>query len=103
MLQVIYLKHFNFQLVAVMLPVPAVCNALIQVDNVPVMRAIKEPNVILLVVVIPLVQVVQHVISQQVNVLAILDTLEPLVTPVLQITTEQVAELVQVSLLNFQV
>ena len=103
MLQVIYLKHFNFQLVAVMLPVPAVCNALIQVDNVPVMRAIKEPNVILLVVVIPLVQVAQHVISQQVNVLAILDTLEPLVTPVLQITTEQVAELVQVSLSNFQV
>ena len=86
-----------------MLPVPAVCNALIQLDNVPVMQAIKEPNVILLVVVIPLVQVAQHVISQQVNVLAILDTLEQLVTPVLQITTEQVAELVQVSLSNFQV
>ena len=103
MLQVIYLKYFNFQPVAVMLLVPAVCNALIQLDNVPVMLAIKEPNVILLVVVIPLVQVAQHVISQQVNVLAILDTLEPLVTPVLQITTEQVAELVQVSLSNFQV
>ena len=98
MLQVIYLKHFNFQLVAVMLPVPAVCNALIQVDNVPVMRAIKEPNVILLVVVIPLVQVAQHVISQQVNVLAIQGTQEPHVTLVLPITTEQVVELVQVSI-----
>ena len=76
---------------------------LIQVVNVPAKMATKAPNVMLLVVVIPLVQVAQHVISQQVNVLAILDILEPLVTPVLQITTEQVAELVQVSLLNFQV
>ena len=53
--------------------------------------------------VMPLVQAVYNVLIQLVNVLAILDTLEPLVTPVLQITTEQVAELVQVSLLNFQV
>ena len=86
-----------------MLPVLAVCSVLIHLVNVPVMLDTKAPNVMLLVVVIPLVQVAQHVISQQVNVLAILDTLEPLVTPVLQITTEQVAELVQVSLLNFQV
>ena len=80
-----------------------VCNVLIHQVNAPVMLDTKAPNVMLLVVVILLVQVAQHVISQQVNVLAILDTLEPLVTPVLQITTEQVAELVQVSLLNFQV
>ena len=85
-----------------MLPVPAVCNALIQLDNVPVMLAIKEPNVILLVVVIPLVQVAQHVISQQVNVLAIQDTQELHVTPVLPTTTEQVAELVQVSVITHQ-
>ena len=83
--------------------VQAVYSVLIHLVNVPVMLDTKAPNVMLLVVVIPLVQVAQHVISQQVNVLAILDTLEPLVTPVLQITTEQVAELVQVSLLNFQV
>ena len=81
-----------------MLLVPAVCNALIQLDNVPVMLAIKEPNVILLVVVIPLVQVAQHVISQQVNVLAIQGTQEPHVTLVLPITIEQVVELVQVSI-----
>ena len=83
--------------------VQAVYSVLIHLVNVPVMLDTKAPNVMLLVVVIPLVQVAQHVISQQVNVLAILDTLEPLVTPVLQITTEQVAELVQVSLSNFQV
>ena len=52
----------------------------------------------LLVVVIPLVQVAQHVISQQVNVLAIQGTQEPHVTLVLPITTEQVVELVQVSI-----
>ena len=79
-----------------MLPVPAVCNALIQLDNVPVMLDTKAPNVMLRVVVIPLVQVAQHVISQQVNVLAIQDTQEPLVIPVLPTTTEQVVELVQV-------
>ena len=83
--------------------VQAVYSVLIHLVSVPAMLDTKAPNVMLLVVVIPLVQVAQHVISQQVNVLAILDTLEPLVTPVLQITTEQVAELVQVSLLNFQV
>ena len=83
--------------------VQAVYSVLIHLVSVPAMLDTKAPNVMLLVVVIPLVQVAQHVISQQVNVLAILDTLEPLVTPVLQITTEQVAELVQVSLSNFQV
>ena len=83
--------------------VQAVKNVQIPLVSVLVMLVTRVPNVILLVVVIPLVQVAQHVISQQVNVLAKLDTLEPLVTPVLQITTEQVAELVQVSLSNFQV
>ena len=81
-----------------MLPVLAVCSVLIHLVNVPVMLATKAPNVMLLVVVIPLVQVVQHVISQQVNVLAIQDTQELHVTPVLPTTTEQVVELVQVSI-----
>ena len=44
---------------------------LIQVVNVPAKMATKAPNVMLLVVVIPLVQVAQHVIRQRVNVLAI--------------------------------
>ena len=83
--------------------VQAVYSVLIHLVSVPAMLDTKAPNVMLLVVVIPLVQVAQHVISQQVNVLAILDTLELLVTPALQITTEQVAELVQVSLSIFQV
>ena len=78
--------------------VQAVYSVLIHLVSVPAMLDTKAPNVMLLVVVILLVQVAQHVISQQVNVLAILDTLEPLVTPVLQITTEQVVELVQVSI-----
>ena len=83
--------------------VQVVCNVQTPQVFVLVMLDTKALNVILLVVVIPLVQVAQHVISQQVNVLAILDTLELLVTPALQITTEQVAELVQVSLSIFQV
>ena len=95
-----YLKHFNFQPVAVMLPVPAVCNALIQLDNVPVMRATKGQNVMQLVVVIPLVQAAQLAISLQVNVLAILATQVQHVILALQITTEQVVEPVQVSFIN---
>ena len=75
-----------------------VCNVQILLVSVLAMQATKGQNVILLVVVIPLVQVAQHVISQQVNVLAIQDTQEPLVIPVLPTTTEQVAELVQVSI-----
>ena len=78
--------------------VQAVYSVLIHLVNVPVMLDTKAPNVMLLVVVIPLVQVAQHVISQQVNVLAIQDTQEPHVTLVLPITTEQVVELVQVSI-----
>ena len=51
--------------------VQAVCSVLIQVVNVPAKMATKAPNVMLLVVVIPLVQVAQHVMRQRVNVLAI--------------------------------
>ena len=54
--------------------VQVVCNVLIHLVNVPAMLAIREQNVMLLVVVILLVQVVQHVMPQQANVLAILVT-----------------------------
>ena len=49
--------------------------------------------------VMPLGQAAQHVISHQVNVLATLDTPEQLVIPAPQTTTEQVVELVQVSII----
>ena len=78
-------------------PAQVVCNVLIHLVNVPAMLATKEQNVMLLVVVTQLVQVVQHVMHRQANVLAILATQEPHVTLVLQITIEQVVELVQVS------
>ena len=78
--------------------VQAVYSVLIHLVSVPAMLDTKAPNVMLLVVVIPLVQVAQHVISQQVNVLAIQGTQEPHVTLVLPITIEQVVELVQVSI-----
>ena len=80
--------------------VQVVCNVLIHLVNVPAMLAIREPNVMLLVVVILLVQVVQHVMPQQANVLAILGIQAPHVILVPPITTEQVMELVQVRLLN---
>ena len=66
----------------------------IQLVNVPAMLDIREPNVMLLVVVIPLVQAALNAVSQQVNVLAKQDTQEQHVILVLQITTEQVMELV---------
>ena len=78
-------------------PAQVVCNVLIHLVNVPAMLATKEQNVMPLVVVTRLVQVVQHVMHRQANVLAILATQEPHVTLVLQITIEQVVELVQVS------
>ena len=59
--------------------VQAVYNVLIHLVNVPAMLAIREPNVMLLVVVILLVQVVQHVMRQQVNVLVIVVIQVPLV------------------------
>ena len=83
-----------------MAPVRAVCSVQIHLVNVPAMLAIREPNVMLLVVVILLVQVVQHVMPQQANVLAILGIPAPHVILVPPTTTEQVMELVQVRLLN---
>ena len=89
-----------FQPVIVMPLVLAVCNVLIQQDNVPVMLVIRVLNVTLLVVVMALVQVEQHVMLLLVNALAILDTQEPHVIPVRQITTKQVMVLlVQVNVL----
>ena len=79
--------------------VRAVCNVLIQPGNVPATLVIKEPNVMLLVVVIQQAQVAQHVMLLLVNALAILDTQEPHVTLVPQTTTEQVMELVQVQII----
>ena len=72
--------YFNFQPVAVMRRVQAVCSVLIQLANVPAMLVIRAPSVILLVGVIPLVQAEQHVMLLQVNVLA---TMALLVPPVL--------------------
>ena len=80
--------------------VQVVCNVLIHLVNVPAMLAIREQNVLLLVVVILLVQVVQHVMPQQANVLAILGIQAQHVILVPPTTTEQVMELVQVRLLN---
>ena len=80
--------------------VQAVYNARILLANVPAMLVIRAPSVMLLVVVIQLVQVAQHVISLQVNALAIQDIPELHVTPVLPITTKQVMVLlVQVSVI----
>ena len=79
--------------------VQVIYNVLIQLVNVLVMLVTKVPSVMLLVVAIPLAQVVQHVMLLRVNVLAILDTQVPHVTLVLPITTEQVMEPVQVSLM----
>ena len=76
--------------------VQAVCNVLTQPGNVPAMPVIKEPNVLLLVVVIQQVQVVQHVMLHLANVPATLDTLELHVILVPPTTIEQVVELVQV-------
>ena len=61
-----------------------VCNVLIHQVNAPAMLDTKAPNVMLLVVVIPLVQAVLHVMLLQVNVLARMVLLVPLV-PLLQV------------------
>ena len=79
-----------------MAPVQAVCSVQIHPDNVPAMLAIKEQNVMSLAGVIQLVQVAQHVMLLQVNVLVILDTQEQHVILVPPITIEQVMEHVQV-------
>ena len=82
-----------------MVLVRVVCNAQIQLVNVPAILDTKELNVMLLAVVIRLVQVARHVILLQVNALVILDTLEPRVTLVTPTIIQQVlVQLVQVGL-----
>ena len=83
-----------------MVLVQAVCNVLIHPDNVPARMATKARNVMPLVGVIQLVQVVQHVMLLQVNVIVTLDTQEPHVILVPPITIEQVMEHVQVRDVN---
>ena len=82
-------------------PAQVVCNVLIHLVNVPAMLVTKVPSVMLLVVAIPLDQVVQHVMHQQVNVLVILAIQVPHAILAIQITIEQVAELVQVSIYTY--
>ena len=77
-----------------------VCNVQTILVSVLVMQVTKGQNVMQLVVVIPLVQAAQLAISLQVNVLAILATQVQHVILALQITTEQVVELVQVSFID---
>ena len=81
--------------------VQVVYNVLIHLVNVPAMLDTKALNVMLLVVVTPLAQVVQHVMHQQVNVLVILAIQVPHAILAIQITIEQVAELVQVSIYTY--
>ena len=64
-----------------MAPVQAVCSVQIHLVNVRVMLVTKAPIVTLPVVVIPPVQAVQLVIRTQVNVLATMVILVPLVLP----------------------
>ena len=78
--------------------VQAVCSVLILQASALAKLVIKGTNVKLPVDVTTLVQSVQHVIRPQVNALAKLDTPEELVILVPPTTTEQVMELVQVSI-----
>ena len=80
--------------------VQAICNVQIQRDCVLAKLDMKGPNVMQLVIVISPEQVAHHVINLQVNALATQVTQEPHVTPVIQITTEQVMELVQVCIIQ---
>ena len=64
-----------------MAPVRAVCSVQIHLVNVRVMLVTKAPIVTLPVVVIPPVQAAQLVIRPQVNVLATMVILVPLVLP----------------------
>ena len=81
-----------------MLLVPAICNVLIQLVNVPAMLASKARHVIQLVVATLLVPVGQLVMLLQASALAILVILERHVIPVPPTTIEKVMELVQVIL-----
>ena len=92
---------FVLQPVVVTQLVQAVYNVLIHLVNVPAMLVTKVPSVMLLVVAIPLDQVVQHVMHQQVNVVVILAIQVPHAILAIQITIEQVAELVQVSIYTY--
>ena len=73
--------------------VQAIYNVLIPLVSVLAMQVIKGPSVTPLVVAIPLALVALHVTNQQVNVLAIQDTLESLVIPVMPTTIKQVTVL----------
>ena len=66
----------------------AVRNVQILLVSVLAMLVIKGPSVMLLVVAIPLVQAALYVTNQQVNVLAIQDSQEPPVIPVIPTTIE---------------
>ena len=94
-------KGIYFQPVDVIPLVQAVYNVKTPLVFVPVKLDTKGQNVILLVDVTQLDQAAFHVISQQVNVLAILDThdQEQHVTLVTPTTTEQVMELAQVRII----
>ena len=80
-----------------------VCNVLILLDSAPAMLVTRVQNVILLVVVTLLVQAALYVISQQVNVFAILDTQEPHVILVTPTTTKLVMDFVQVRIIQFTI
>ena len=88
-----------FQHVVVMVLVQVVCSVLIQPGNVLAILVTKAPNVMLLAVVIPLVQAVQHAMLLLANVLARLGTQVSHAIPVQQITIEQVMELAKVRML----
>ena len=80
-------------------PVQVVYNVPIHLVNVPAKLDIKEPNVMLLVVVMQLAQVVHHVMLLLVNALATLDTQELHAIHVPPTITKQVEELVQVHII----
>ena len=79
-------------------------NVLILLVSVLAIQVIKGPSVMLLVVAIQLVQAALHVISLQVNVLAMQDTKEPHAIPVILTSIMQVYLhflLVQVSISTY--
>ena len=92
-------KRTSFQPATVMQLVQVVCNVQTITVSVLVMLGTKGQNVILLVVVTLLVQAALYVISQQVNVPAILETQEPHVISVTPTTTEQVLDFAQVRII----
>ena len=95
-------KRTSFQPATVMQLVQVVCNVQTITVSVLVMLGTKGQHVILLVVVTLLVQAALYVISQQVNVPAILEIQEPHVIPVTLTTIKRAMELAQVSLSNIR-